>query len=104
MSLGDKTKCDLCAEYAKIDITALNEVLRHKVFELNSEIRSITTEIYSVLSKADAENEISKIVSYNGRKLKNLIKELTITAELSRTILNSGNREIVPVNLLENKD
>ena len=103
MSLGDKTKCDLCVEYAKVDITALNEILRHKVFELNNAIRDITTEIHNVLSKADAENEISKIVSYNGQKLKNLVKELTITAELSHTVSKSGNREIAAVNLLKNE-
>ena len=96
MSSGDKTKCDLDADKAKIDIKALNEQL-HLRFRSLALIHDETEEM---CFNTDIENKVFEALCHGSRTLDMLVEQLAITAELSNTVQESGSRTIVPVNLL----
>ena len=108
MSLGTKTKCDLCYDTAKLDIKALDEQLRYRFFSLARQIHEITGGICNVIRLGDIEEQISLTTCHKSNTLRRLIEQLAITAELADTIMNTKSteshkviRDIQCVNLLD---
>jgi hypothetical protein len=107
MSLGTKTKCDLCYDTAKLDITALDKQLRYRFFSLVQQIHDITGVIGNVVSINAQHQQIFETACTKSNTLHSLIEQLAITAELADTIQNTKStedhkviRDIQCVNLL----
>ena len=89
MSLGTKTKCDLCYDTAKLDIKALDQQLRYHFFSLVLKIHEITGGICNVIRLEDMQEQISQTSCHKSNTLKSLIEQLAITAELAHTVQNT---------------
>ena len=107
MSLGTKTKCDLCYDTAKLDIQALDKQLRYRFFSLARQIHEITGGICNVVTLDAQEQQIFETACTKSNTLHSLVEQLAITAELADTIMNTKStehhkviRDIQCVNLL----
>jgi hypothetical protein len=98
MSLGDYTKCDLCASTAKLDITALEKQLTAYLIMLADEIRNLLSPHRDI--NTNFKDAVSSFSSTGSRSLTLLSKSFSETAELLHTIQKSYNRKIECVNLL----
>ncbi len=95
------TKCDLCADKAKLDIRALQEALTRQFYDLALSIRDEITEITNVLPTFEvARTAAFDVRCTKGRRIEHMAVQLTKTAELLNTIQDSEGREIIAVNLL----
>ena len=108
MSLGTKTKCDLCYDTAKLDIKALDKQLRYRFFSLVRQIHEITGVINNVISLDAMHQQIFETVCHKTRTLESLISQLAETAELAETVQSTQSteehkviRDIQCVNLLK---
>jgi len=97
MSLGQKTKCDLSGDVAKLDLTALNQTLQTAYFkamsELEKECRLKTIGIPEIYS-----DELLAMVSHKHDTMSRLMLHIGQLAELAYTVDRMRHRKIEIVN------
>lgn len=91
MSLGNYTKCDLSANKAVIDRTALLDILRYSLYQTANNIKkTLNTD---VIHNTDIDNLARDLTYTDNRFLEQQLHKLQKTAELLHTISNSVIRE-----------
>jgi len=97
MSLGMNTKCDLDAEVAKIDLTALGNVLQTAYFKAIIELKDLA-EMPQIGVPANYTNSLASMVSHQHQTMTRHVVYLGQLAELARTVDQAANREVKIVN------
>ncbi|MFW5879320.1 MAG: hypothetical protein ACOCUV_00705 [bacterium] len=102
MSLGQKTKCDLSADVAKLDVKELEDILEQAFINTTHEICNMCN-VYGRINTPE-NKEVSDIafefVCHESKMLISLAEQLGKIAEVYRTIhvYNLTDRKLVPVN------
>ena len=95
MSLGEKTKCDLSAGHAKLDLEILKKQIEIHFYSLLSEME---TEVANVrnnsLTADDRKDALLSMASTGAKTIQRIADNLAETTELLHTLYNTDKREI----------
>lgn len=97
MSLGRHTKCGLDADVAKLDLTALHNILQTTYFKAMNELRR-ECEIPNFANPAKYSESLLEMISHRHAGMTQLLLYIGQVAELAYTVDGSGGRKIEIVN------
>ena len=93
MSLGEYTKCDLCADKAKIDIEKLTKQTELHFYSIVDKIRKKADNI-QYANIQDRRVNVASMSSTGAKDFIQLSKNLAETTELLHTLYESSERTI----------
>jgi len=97
MSLGQHTKCDLDGGVAKIDLSALDNVLQTAYFKAMNELRR-ECDAPSFADRSRYTESLLEMTAHRHRSMQQLLLHIGQLAELAYTVDRSGGRKIEIVN------
>jgi len=96
MSLGEKTKCDLSAGIAKIDLAILTKQTEAHFYSLLSEMEIEVANVRNnSLTLEDRKGALLSMAATGAKTIQRIADNLAETTELLHTLYNTDEREIV---------
>ena len=95
MSLGEKTKCDLSAGIAKLDLTVLTKQTENHFYSLMGQLGRKVNEITAnSMKKEDRKEQLLSMAAHGAKGLCTLTDTIAEVTELLHTLYNTDDREI----------
>ena len=98
MSLGEKTKCDLSAGTAKLDLTVLRKQTENHFYSLMGKLGRKVNEVTSnSMTEKDRKDQLLSMTAHGAKGLCTLTEQIAEVTELLHTLYNTEGREITIV-------
>jgi hypothetical protein len=95
MSLGNKTKCDLSAGIAKLDVKALTKQTENHFYSLITMMKNEVSDVRNnSLTEEQRKDALLSMVSHRSDLIKRLSEQIAETSELLYTLYNIDDRNV----------
>jgi len=95
MALGEKTKCDLSAGLAKIDLSVLIMQTEIHYYSLLKQMKNKTEEVLNdSMSFTNRKDALLSMASHGADTVNRLAEQIAQTTELLHTLYNTKDRKI----------